>query len=929
MTQLYHMIKKINILFTFLVTFFLFLHCSNNPPQKLNIEENCFSKFEINAPTEEIIADLRNKYNDTCFAQALNHLVEEYYNSESLESCYSTAIIAHDFIKNSLDTNSVIYCDALYHLGLCNKKKNNYNKAFYFYEKSLEIEKGLPNVKVLNIALAYNGLAYTYQENGDLEKAKDYFEQAVNLVKKSDGYYPYHMTPFLYDLAKNFKLRNQTDQAINKFQDCLNYVSSIESDSIRNDKQIRQLEINSYQRLADIYLSKEEIDTAETFIHKALTIQDKFENVFEDYYTYQILGEISFDKQNFQDAVNYNKEAESLLLKEREGSTKNGQMARLLVQKTKILAEIEEKNDSAFYYMQKALQSLCILFKDDRISANPEVNDIFNKHTAVEILHHKATLLSDNFDKNNDPKLLSNIQDCYQLINDLIPLIRNGFKEEQSKFILSDKLVSIFENGIANSLKRYELTKNDEHLFDAYNYAAANKAAALQESIQYKKAETSNIIPKVDQEKLDQLKIELGYKKGQIYELLLTEDEENKSKVNTLQEEVIELNFELEKHLKKLKKNHPNYYFLRIKQQSTSVGEIQDFLDQNTLFLEYFKGEKNTYLFNISKNNIKVFTIPNTKELDINIVGLKKETQSRQAKYRSYINNAHTVFNKLVKQALESSANNIDHLIIIPDGNLNSLPFEALLMDKNELEANKKFSINNLSYLIEKYKISYNFSSTLMINAAQKEVEPTKESFLGICPVNDLEYSEKETDYIHSQLGGFVLKHQNATFKKVKELIGQYQIVHFATHAKPNKDNPNMSEIELYNNEKIKNFEIEALKLNAEIVVLSACETGIGQQLKGEGVMSLARSFQLAGSPATVASLWKVSDASTADLMKYFYGFLKKGETKSNALQMAKLKYLDDVKASPFKSQPYHWSAFIQIGKDDALSMFPALTEIK
>ena len=917
------------ILFIFLIASFLFLSCSNDRSKKNSVlDEDCFYEFDINDPTEEIIKDLRTKNNDICFAKTLNSLANEYYNLESIEAFCSTGITAQDFIKTNLDTNTVIYCDALTNLGLCNERNNNYNKAFELYEKSLKIEKKLPDTKEQSLAITYNGLAHTYQEYGDLEKAKDYFEHAANLVSNSSGFYPYLVTPFLYDLAKNYKLRNQKDQAIKRFIDCLDYASSIKPACVRDDKLIRQLEINSYQRLADIYLSKKKVDTAEIFIHKALTIQEKFENVFEDYYTYQILGEIAFDKQNFQDAMNHYNEAECLLLEEKEGSTKSGQMGRLLVQKAKVSAKIEQKNDLE-YYIQKALQSLCIKFNDDRISANPKVDDIFNEHTAIEILNNKATLLSENFEEKNDPQLLSYIQDCYQLINDLIPQLRIGFKEEKSKFILSDKLISIFENGIANSLKRYELTQNPKHLFDAYNYAAGNKAAVLQESIQNKKAEAANIIPKADQEKLNQLKNQLGYKNEQIYNLLLTEKAENKFKVNTLKDEVIELDSKLDEELKKLKKNHPDYYALRVKQQSTNISKIQGFLDNNTHLLEYFEGVKNTYLFAISKNDIKVFTIPNTKELDNSIIGLKKEIQSRQAKYQNYISNANTVFNKLVKQALENSPQSIDHLIIIPDGDLNSLPFEALLLDKNELEVNKKFSVNNLSYLIEKYKVSYNFSSTLMINAAQKETKPTKESFLGICPVNDLTYSEKETDYIQSQLGGIALKHQNATFKKVKELIGQCQIVHFSTHATPNKDNPNLSEIELYNNEKIKNFEIEALKLNAELVVLSACETGIGQQLKGEGVMSLARSFQLAGSPATVASLWKVNDASTADLMKYFYDFLKMGKTKSDALQMAKLKYLDDVKASPFKSQPYHWSAFIQVGKDDPLSIFSALTEIK
>ncbi len=107
-------------------------------------------------------------------------------------------------------------------------------------------------------------------------------------------------------------------------------------------------------------------------------------------------------------------------------------------------------------------------------------------------------------------------------------------------------------------------------------------------------------------------------------------------------------------------------------------------------------------------------------------------------------------------------------------------------------------------------------------------------------------------------------------------------------------------------------YEISRMQLNADLVVLSACETGYGQFEQGEGVVSLARSFMYAGVPSLVVSLWQVNDVSTSIIMKAFYNNLSAGMNKPEALRQSKLSYLQNVDG--IMAHPAFWSPFIQLG---------------
>jgi CHAT domain-containing protein len=144
----------------------------------------------------------------------------------------------------------------------------------------------------------------------------------------------------------------------------------------------------------------------------------------------------------------------------------------------------------------------------------------------------------------------------------------------------------------------------------------------------------------------------------------------------------------------------------------------------------------------------------------------------------------------------------------------------------------------------------------------------------------------------------------------------KYSILHLSTHA-TSGDTETPASIKFYDQE-ILYSELYNLNINPDLVVLSACETGIGKLYKSEGAMSVARGFQFAGAQNLLFSLWKVNDYTTSVFMANFYKNIKSGESYLEANSNAKLDFLKDKSISNAKKSPYYWSAFVYYGGIEA-----------
>jgi CHAT domain-containing protein len=180
-----------------------------------------------------------------------------------------------------------------------------------------------------------------------------------------------------------------------------------------------------------------------------------------------------------------------------------------------------------------------------------------------------------------------------------------------------------------------------------------------------------------------------------------------------------------------------------------------------------------------------------------------------------------------------------------------------------------------------------------------------------------------EVNDILKIIDGNALFDEEATEYRFKYPDDSYKVIHVATHGIIDNENPMFSKL-VFTEDTLHNedgslyaWELFNMKMDAEMAVLSACNTGCGKLRRGEGMMALARGFLYAGVPSMVISLWNVNDGSTAEIMKRFYHYLYLGLEKETALQKAKLDYLRD--ADDITANPYFWGGFIHLGKNNAL----------
>lgn len=259
------------------------------------------------------------------------------------------------------------------------------------------------------------------------------------------------------------------------------------------------------------------------------------------------------------------------------------------------------------------------------------------------------------------------------------------------------------------------------------------------------------------------------------------------------------------------------------------------------------------------------------------------------------------------------------HLVVLPDSAMPPLPFQALLDPQGK-------------HLVERWSLSYAPSVTALLAMRELRDRRKKEAVAAVplvavgrpkfASLADLPATEKEVQDIARQAGkgAALLVGGEATEARVRDALGKARYAHLATHGVLNEAAPLYSGLALTpapgSDGMLEARELMELDLKSELVVLSACETGLGQQVRGEGVLGLTWALFVAGAPASVVTQWQVEDTSTGMLMQGFYGGLLRpakgvpAPTKAQALRSAQLQLLK----SKAQAHPYYWAPFVLAG---------------
>ncbi len=570
--------------------------------------------------------------------------------------------------------------------------------------------------------------------------------------------------------------------------------------------------------------------------------------------------------------------------------------------------------EGALRNFQAALVANSPLFSAESLEASPNATDYYNAKVMLYTLRLKAETLEAQYLGKTirlaDLKLaLRTLQACDTLIDN----IRFNSTNESDKLEIGSSANDVYESGVRIAVAVSEATvdhKRYQRL--AFYFAEKSKSAVLQESIADAEAKSFAGIPMEMLEEENQLKAstallaqKLSLKPGPAEEA-------------SLREKLFASNRQYQSFVKHLETDYPDYFNLKFNRASPSIEDIQKLLGVERAVVSYFISEKDLrlYSFVITQKTFQVYNSTLPSNFDRLLKGFSNGIYYMvPSVYQESVGK----LSALLLRGIPT----VPEIIFIPAGRLGTVPFEALTYRK--IKPNDE--LGSYPYLVNRYAISYEFSAGLLLQKSAHQAAPGNASIFLCAPITfpekdrlaDLPGTEQEVNSIAALFssGAKVNTRAEANESMVKSgNLASYRYLHFATHGIVDQTSPELSRIYLQSTEtedgNVFSGEIFNLKLNADLAVLSACQTGLGKYSKGEGVIGLSRALVYAGARSIMVSYWSVADESTAELMTDFYQILLR-QTSPNprtALQQAKRNML---KKGKYVS-PYFWAPFVLIG---------------
>ncbi|MEO1255211.1 MAG: CHAT domain-containing protein, partial [Bacteroidota bacterium] len=388
-----------------------------------------------------------------------------------------------------------------------------------------------------------------------------------------------------------------------------------------------------------------------------------------------------------------------------------------------------------------------------------------------------------------------------------------------------------------------------------------------------------------------------------------------------------------------LEESYTDYFQLRYNTEPSTIEVLQHEIKSNEVLLEFFVTDSTLYTFMILGDEKKLFKNKYDLSADsaVNyLTTLQKTTRNRDL--NQFKEHASSLFELLLEKPLANLPDGVDHIQIGPSNKLAIIPWEILLSNKNGSD------YKSLSYLIKDYSISYRHFPFLKKNEKIR-FQASVNKILAFAPtyketeevpalielsepfrneLRPLKWNIYEAESITNSFNGKALVRDQATEEIFKDELSGYSILHLAMHAFVDHEESMNSKLVFTQKSNgtedgiLHTFELFNMEIPAELVVLSACNTGIGEVQEGEGVISLARGFAYAGVPSLVMSHWNVNDETTSKLMVSFYHYLSEGDRKDVALRKAKLDFLKS--ANKITSNPFYWGGFVVLGDTSPLN---------
>lgn len=807
-------------------------------------------------------------------------------------------------------------------------------------------------------------IGVVYYKLGDTSKSIEFYQAAVEKYrivsdKKGEVY-------ALIAIGDAYSLIGDTEKAIRIFSETL---------KISREVKLEMTERDSLNKLGDIYMDFGDYERAEIYFNQSAEIVYQYKNVSLSFPLINF-GKIAFYKGEYEKALEYfQKSLETVRKEEHRLGTKKESEASFLnnIGRTQYALGKREKAVEAFneslsisrQYANYDAQAATFKYLGKIYLENGDVEkslEFFNQsleiYRNIEDTQNVAESLLLTAKTNLKKGDLNAAQTMTEQALKLVETVRGKVKTAELRDSYSENLQDYYGFYIEVLMRKNAVEPNKNYAALAFEANEKRKARGLLNLLTESNA---NIREGVDPKLLEKEAELRNLLSARLENLTRTLGKKSKPEdIETLKREIEEVRAEYEQTQAQIRSASPRYAALT-QPRTLTLAEVQNnVLDNGSVLLEYFLGAEKSYLWLVSKNDFQTIELPEREAIEINARQVYEAltARNRQVKFETaeerrerlefadsdFVTYSKVLSRTILAPAISSIGNK--RLLIVADGALQYIPFSALkINEKYLIETNEIInlpSVSVLAVLREDFKGRPNPKKTLAVLAdpvfeknderlAKVKTKPAFENVAIRKATRDgLELSRLPFTRREAQLVGSLVpanqQTQRLDFKANRQFVfskelADYRYIHFATHGFINPQTAELSGIVLSLFDEtgaeqdgfLRVGDIYNLKLNAEMVVLSGCQTGLGKEIKGEGLVGLTRGFMYAGARRVTVSLWDVNDEATSDLMGKFYREMlgTKKLAPASALRQAQISMIRNDKWK----NPYYWASFTLQGE--------------
>lgn len=587
------------------------------------------------------------------------------------------------------------------------------------------------------------------------------------------------------------------------------------------------------------------------------------------------------------------------------------------------------------YYLANGMYQKSLATIENFLYAQNSKNYNYLQKLNIQLLNQ---ILADEATANyklwmEDSENIKPLLNSYKLINQVVKNTvksYNALTEDKTKLVYLSHLRFYLDGAYTIGYELFSTTGEKKYLEELIHLSELNKAIVLKASSQRSQAiklvdmpESLRNFESDLRKKIIRLEYYLGGQKETPLDSLLSN--EIRIQLAILRTRYDSLNHSLEER-------YPGILSNKLKERNFELTQLQELLDTNQLVISYYFSNyqgKRLYIQSISHDTLAVCEIRGVEGLNQEILEFRSHIldthpgYSREIEIDEFVERSFSLYATILEPIKKLIVGK--RLIILPDAELQLLPFDLLISQKDGVYGK---AYNELPYLLKTCPITYlntleqlfvppgkvSRRSTLVGFAPEYSNKLIDSNSKALCP---LPGAEEELSYARGFFKCRKFSKTKASKENFLKNAPQGHLLHLALHTEVSDIDPMYSRMYFSGSERdstnqMFSYELYGRAFDSKLVVLSGCNTGSGNFVTGEGLMNMSRAFFNMGVLNLIVTQWAVADRSSARLMYYYYRALSKGTSSDRALQQAKIDFLNYE--DPLFHHPYYWAGYVSLG---------------